>query len=318
MPESLGARLRHQRERQDIALSTIAEQTKIKRSLLEELERDDVSHWPVGIFRRAFIRAYAHAIGLEPDVIVREFLERYPDPREVVAAASDLAAGPDGSGDSARPPTRFRYLVGRAFRSLSGHPNAATPAPETAPKASSPRPPSELDLLAAAQLCTELGRVDKLGGMPPLLQEAARILDAIGLIVWVWDPQASGLRPALTHGYSDEVLAHVSIVRSDAHNVTAEAFRSTRACTVSGSDHSSGALVVPLMTATGCVGVLAIELQGGGEQSGSVRALATILAAQLAKSSAIEPLTARVRSSRVSVRAEAAPRKEPRAARVSH
>jgi hypothetical protein len=128
--------------------------------------------------------------------------------------------------------------------------------------------------------------------MPSLLREAARILDAIGLIVWVWDPQASGLRPALTHGYSDQVLAHVPIVRSDAHNATAEAFRSARACTVCGSEHRSGALVVPLITPTGCVGVLAIELQGR-EQSGSVRALATILAAQLAKSSAIEPLTAR-------------------------
>ena len=62
MPESLGARLRQRREREQIALTTIAEQTKIKLSLLEGLERDDVSHWPAGIFRRAFIRAYAHAI----------------------------------------------------------------------------------------------------------------------------------------------------------------------------------------------------------------------------------------------------------------
>src|SRR6187455_462712 len=85
MPETFGARMREQRERQQVALSTIAEQTKIKVSLLEALEQDDVSHWPSGIFRRAFIRAYAHAIGLEPDVVVREFLELYPDPTEVVA-----------------------------------------------------------------------------------------------------------------------------------------------------------------------------------------------------------------------------------------
>jgi cytoskeleton protein RodZ len=71
MPESLGARLRQQREDRKIALATIAEQTKIKLSLLEALERDDVSHWPAGIFRRAFIRAYAHAIGLDPDVVIR-------------------------------------------------------------------------------------------------------------------------------------------------------------------------------------------------------------------------------------------------------
>ena len=86
MPESFGARLRQRREQQQIGLATIAEQTKIKESLLEALERDDVSHWPTGIFRRAFMRSYARAIGLEPDVVVREFSEVHPDPTEVVEA----------------------------------------------------------------------------------------------------------------------------------------------------------------------------------------------------------------------------------------
>src|SRR5690606_27242854 len=82
MPESFGARLRRTREEQNIALVTIAQQTKIKLSLLEGLERDDVAHWPSGIFRRAYIRAYAQAIGLNPDAVVREFLEVHPEPEE--------------------------------------------------------------------------------------------------------------------------------------------------------------------------------------------------------------------------------------------
>ena len=49
MPESFGARLRQQRERQQITLTSIAEQTKINVALLEALERDDVSHWPAGV-----------------------------------------------------------------------------------------------------------------------------------------------------------------------------------------------------------------------------------------------------------------------------
>src|SRR5258706_15933201 len=114
MPESFGTRLRQRRERQQIALATIADQTKIKMSLLEGLERDDVSHWPSGIFRRAFIRAYAHAIGLEPDVVVREFLELYADPVEVVAAISAIAPGSENGSVAAGPPTRIRYLVGTA------------------------------------------------------------------------------------------------------------------------------------------------------------------------------------------------------------
>src|SRR4029077_12592998 len=110
LPESFGARLRQRRERQHIALSTIAEQTKIKVSLLEALERDDVSHWPSGIFRRAFIRAYAHAIGLEPDVIVREFLEIYPDPIEIVDTLQTGAPGSEGAWVSDAPPTRLRHM----------------------------------------------------------------------------------------------------------------------------------------------------------------------------------------------------------------
>src|SRR6478736_2794241 len=108
MPEKLGARLRQRRERQQIALSTIAEQTKIKLSLLEELERDDVSHWPAGIFRRAFVRAYARAIDLEPDVVVREFLERYPDPIDRPATGLPAAPGTETCASVASA-TRRRY-----------------------------------------------------------------------------------------------------------------------------------------------------------------------------------------------------------------
>ena len=86
MTGGFGARLRKRRETQNIDLAAIADQTKIKRSLLEALERDDLSHWPCGIFRRAWFRSYAQAIGLDPDSSVREFLEAHPDPEEIAAA----------------------------------------------------------------------------------------------------------------------------------------------------------------------------------------------------------------------------------------
>src|SRR6188472_1960534 len=119
MPDSFGARLRERREHQQVALSTITEQTKIKVSLLEALERDDVSHWPAGIFRRAFVRAYAHAIGLSPDAVLREFLEVHPDPIEEIATAAAIASAVDASRTNAAPPTRLRNLVGSAIGSLS-------------------------------------------------------------------------------------------------------------------------------------------------------------------------------------------------------
>lgn len=347
MPESFGARLRQRREEQQISLSTIAEQTKIKQSLLEALERDDVSHWPSGIFRRAFIRAYAHAIGLEPDVIVREFLDLYPDPTEIVEPVPAIAATLDGHGGA---PTRLRYLVASAVGSLArrrarttpepiapppgrsilnvGHdpvhraapaervsrdpapepvagvPATSTtaepamvsaerdtepPAPAEAPAPSdpmqypAPNPAEEsVDLPAIAELCTHLGQVSKTEELPDLLQEAARVLDASGLVVWIWDPVPAELQPALAHGYSDRVLAQLPGLPRDANNPTAAAFREAQVCVVPGDDAVNGALVLPLLTGGGCVGVLAVEMQKRNEERENVRAAGMIIAAQFA------------------------------------
>ena len=78
-PEAFGRRLRLARERTGIPLEAIAESTKISRSLLADLERGNVSKWPLGIYRRAFIREYAATIGLPPDEIVSEFVELFPE-----------------------------------------------------------------------------------------------------------------------------------------------------------------------------------------------------------------------------------------------
>jgi transcriptional regulator with XRE-family HTH domain len=80
--DCFGPRLRRERERRQISLASIAANTKISLSLLQGLERDDVSRWPHGIFRRSFVRDYATAIGLDPEETTREFLMRFPDPAD--------------------------------------------------------------------------------------------------------------------------------------------------------------------------------------------------------------------------------------------
>src|SRR5688572_4147454 len=77
---AFGARLKAERERRDIALSSIADATKVKASLLEELERGDISRWPLGIYRRSFFRDYVMAIGLPVDAITREFAALFIEP----------------------------------------------------------------------------------------------------------------------------------------------------------------------------------------------------------------------------------------------
>src|SRR5688572_30881046 len=116
MDLSYGARLRLQRERKRVALSDIVERTKIKLSLLEGLERDDMSQWPAGIYRRSYFRAYAQAIGLDPGAAVREFLERHPDPLDEFAPG--LEAGANGESSSRWPTTRLRYLIDSAVGAL--------------------------------------------------------------------------------------------------------------------------------------------------------------------------------------------------------
>jgi transcriptional regulator with XRE-family HTH domain len=91
--EFLGRRLRSERERRLITLESIAANTKINISLLRDLERDDVSRWPTGIFRRAFIRSYAEAVGLDADEVANQFLERHPDVVPLAAMAAMVAKG---------------------------------------------------------------------------------------------------------------------------------------------------------------------------------------------------------------------------------
>jgi|SRR5262245_3071570 len=71
----LGPLLRAHRERQGLTLEALAESIKIKRSLLDDLERNDVSRWPPEIYGRALVREYAKSIGLPADDVVRQFLE---------------------------------------------------------------------------------------------------------------------------------------------------------------------------------------------------------------------------------------------------
>lgn len=116
---TLGSYLRAERERRGMALRTISENTKVSLPLLEGLESDDISRWPGGIFRRAFVRAYADSVGLDPDDVFRRFEQQHKlaTPEGVVEAGighpelatlqqSRVSNRPDGWV----APSRARYL----------------------------------------------------------------------------------------------------------------------------------------------------------------------------------------------------------------
>ncbi len=72
-PRQFGSSLRRQRERQNITVKMLEARTKISASLLTALEKGDCSRWPAGIYSRSWIRAYAEAVGLNPEVTVAQF-----------------------------------------------------------------------------------------------------------------------------------------------------------------------------------------------------------------------------------------------------
>src|SRR6478672_5208727 len=70
-------RLRRERQRHGIALDDIARQSRIKPELLEAFENNDLTDWPRGLYARAWVRAYAVAVGLDPADTVDEFCRLY-------------------------------------------------------------------------------------------------------------------------------------------------------------------------------------------------------------------------------------------------
>jgi hypothetical protein len=454
MELTFGTRLRLQRERQDMTLTAIAEDTKISVVLLEALERDDVSRWPAGVFRRAYIRAYARAVALEPEAVVREFLAVHPDPTAQDAAAQAIAQrgqGLSGSGPSTRigflirtaiatvnrvqrevtalaasqtpaahvdsdlkvrllarvarllerlsgfpSPERVSVLKGMIVSGLEGgfrrsrlvlvglrrrtrvlslsviqigrdiwdrgngdalasvdlqpldtpadpsptaraEPCLANPQPRQpernlstiahaepahveskktaivgkarrsplAPRPARPRKDSSIDLrtsgprenrniedalVSVAGLCAALACAQKPDEIRAVLADAARILDARGVILWVWDFRRAALVPILAHGYSEDLVALLPPVGRNSDNAIAAAFRSAQTCTVEGMGVKTGAFVIPLLMPKGGGGVLALEFDNGGEKRGVMRAAAAILSAQISTLVGSQPL----------------------------
>jgi transcriptional regulator with XRE-family HTH domain len=76
--ETFVTRLRRHRQRNGLSLEEIALEMRIKPELLDALEKNDLSEWPRGLYARAWIRAYASAVGLDPLDTVDEFCRLFP------------------------------------------------------------------------------------------------------------------------------------------------------------------------------------------------------------------------------------------------
>jgi cytoskeleton protein RodZ len=95
--ESLGARLKRERERRKITLDEVSSSTKITPRMLKALEEDHFDQLPGGIFNKGFIRAYARHLGLDEEQAISDYLaattalQAAREPEEALAAAARAA-----------------------------------------------------------------------------------------------------------------------------------------------------------------------------------------------------------------------------------
>jgi len=86
---TMGEKFVAARERKKHSLSRAAALTRIKIQHLERMEQDDFSKMPAPTYAKGFIRMYAELLDLDPEPLVREYLDEHLD-----ADAASVVAPP--------------------------------------------------------------------------------------------------------------------------------------------------------------------------------------------------------------------------------
>ncbi len=137
-------------------------------------------------------------------------------------------------------------------------------------------PPVDLARMAAA--CGDMARAGDSEALRAALGRGADALGARGLVVWLGVEDA--LFAVASHGYDERHLKRP--IPRDATNVTAEAWRTAESTAIPGEADAPGVLVVPMVGAAGCRGVVSAELHPGIPADTDRQFLLAVFAAQLA------------------------------------
>ncbi|HEV2444443.1 MAG TPA: RodZ domain-containing protein [Candidatus Sulfopaludibacter sp.] len=79
---AIGETLRRERQRRNLDLETISRELKISPKMLSAIEEEQFDRLPGGVFAKAFVRQYAHLLGLDEEEMANEvqrILEPPPD-----------------------------------------------------------------------------------------------------------------------------------------------------------------------------------------------------------------------------------------------
>ena len=97
--------LRKAREAKGLSLDDLIRSTKISRSMLQALERRDLTTLPAAIYTRGFIKSYAKEVGLDPDATASAYFSQVElaSPRHLVTPG--IAAPPSSMATDAQAMT---------------------------------------------------------------------------------------------------------------------------------------------------------------------------------------------------------------------
>lgn len=82
----LGIRLKTAREEKGYSLEELQRITKIQKRYLVAIEEGDYSKMPGDFYARAFVKSYAEAVGLSPEMVFNEHADELPKPKKQESA----------------------------------------------------------------------------------------------------------------------------------------------------------------------------------------------------------------------------------------
>lgn len=148
---AIGKILQEARLKKHLTTSQVAELTRMKIQIVDDLEHDDFHRLAATIYGKGFIKLFAEAVDLDPRPLIDDYLLSIkggpaPDVRQAIAASSAAPRRSHETPPETTPPeppepldlfayassqrTRITPAAPHSRPAEDGHPRDATPAPE--------------------------------------------------------------------------------------------------------------------------------------------------------------------------------------------
>ncbi len=158
---SIGATLAAARRRAGLSLGELSQRTRIRENILQDMEQDDYSSCGGDFYARGHIRAFATAVGADPQPLIDEFDSTWRSAKELTAAEAFSPAMPIRRRERRR--VRWTALLAAvvlavlgfaSYKFVSGAGHASRPAAATSLRA--PGTPSAPASVPGVQASTAL------------------------------------------------------------------------------------------------------------------------------------------------------------------